>query len=1785
MRKYRTVRILIIYCFLTCLVVSSYSTENIALGASELLPLQLPRDPGHSQWDEGNIDIAFEPGNIRGRNPNYYSLGVSRASLDDGNSLEDDGGAGSANFHFEVPILQLPGRGLDLALSMHYNSRMWYKVPIRGRDTMIFDMDGDWPAPGWSLGFGKLIGKMLVEADGTRHVCSIDEDPSQVPYICRTSDGSFIDIWFYAKKSEVHYPDGTVVTFDVLGQWEENLRTQYPSKITDANGNYISITYRNSLGPHIETITDTMGRTVRFHYDQSRRLTAITAPGLNNSTRTLIRLHYRVWGLDYGFSPTVLPTDCESLTGRGPVRCWKRPYDVSTIDAIYFPDTSAGYWFGDANSFSPYGMLVKVSQHRAMRFSAGSLTEQGTVTKGIMTRERVYNYPLRRSNSLTDVPVYTTMTERWEGMDTAPAVTQYTIFKPTLPKDDLRTGIREDCGLFPPTRIEVTYPDRTRSIQLAYNRPCEFDHGLNYQTQILDAQGQVLQDTTIVWEPGDGDSARIERTELGNGLRGQSMVTEFGYGPTHNQVTEVRTYDFDGVSLLRRTEIEYVTDLLYDDYHIFNLPKVIEVFDGLSSVPATRVEYSYDEEPLADTPRVTGHSAEFNPYNPLMVQRCVAYEEEELEICDPYHESSCSVRVVQICTEYEEVSSYERNRRGNITTITRYTDAANQTGPVIEKHRYDITGNLISISGSCCVETTYTYSAVTQYAYPDVVTIGSSSPASKLSTSTTYDFNTAAVLSTLDANGSLTVYTYSTMPSRIRAIVQATGAVTTYDYDDTNLSIIETTYLQDDFSQIAAQTVQRFNGLGLVRRREFRADVDVQSWNVSETQYDGMGRVWRQTQPFLREADSTQEQKYWNEMTYDALGRLTRVLAADGSNTYYHFNEVNRPGSASPTSGETVRVVDPWQRERWMRTNALGQLVEVVMPNPNGSGSVFEPGSIATFYHYNALDQLVGVLQGPRPQWRQFRYDSLGRLTHQYLPEKLPTLNDMGQYTGPRGRWTDVFVYDERSNLTSHTDARGVKAIYDYSGDPLNRLQAITYDISGVGDNSSPVLPANAVHYEYMPDGDVTRLWSVTTAGLSTEEYTYDAEGRLQAKTLLLTGQPKSPLVIGYRYDSWDRTTEIIYPRQYGTSLAPRKTVRSFFSVAGSVSSITIDGQQYGAFLYNAAGQVKEIALGLSGSNQVTESYQYEPASQLLERQQVVRSGNRLLDLSYDYLLPAPVSSGVFVEALPKGRTGSVTRVIDHLNPAENRNYIYDTWGRLTEVQAWSRPLSLLKSWRQQYDYDEYGNRTDVRAFGPPSPVLCDTSPCPVQPSPELPTEMRDGIRTLTYDTKTNRITTPGFAYDASGNQIRTSDADGQGQHYQYDAAGRVVKVLDQNGNLVESYAYYGATNERLSTQYGDHSIQSRFYVWSNSTVIGEYEDAATNGPFVIDSGDNSGIEMEDEGIQIELYENSNLRWTKSYIYVGWRLLATITPDPLGGKEVVYYHHPDRLSTRLVTNNADNSVIAHETFPFGVEMPGSSTGADSHIFTTYERSEHTGLDYAVNRYFDPNQGRFTQTDPLSIFTAQLTDPQSLNLYAYVRNRPNDLLDPLGLMDPRDGKPFKCGKWADGTDKLCVIYDGEISILGPEVTIIGDPPSQTLPRDLLLIRPAPNMQASMQATDHNSGGGSDKPIKPEQVCRDTMPKWGYPVVPMRSTPQIFADRRTPAQVARARALFERDVMLTRKHFGVPLEISRDLQFFEDNTSWATRMNQAIGMLGGGIIPPYLPFRTTINFGPPPTSSCK
>jgi len=143
--------------------------------------------------------------------------------------------------------------------------------------------------------------------------------------------------------------------------------------------------------------------------------------------------------------------------------------------------------------------------------------------------------------------------------------------------------------------------------------------------------------------------------------------------------------------------------------------------------------------------------------------------------------------------------------------------------------------------------------------------------------------------------------------------------------------------------------------------------------------------------------------------------------------------------------------------------------------------------------------------------------------------------------------------------------------------------------------------------------------------------------------------------------------------------------------------------------------------------------------------------------------------------------------------------------------------------------------------------------------------------------------------------------------------------------------------------------------------------------------------------------------------------------------DTIYYHGDQIGSVRMLTSS-DGWPISSDTFyPFGQEL-SPTTDPNHYRFADNERDAESGLDYMEARYYSSSTGRFINPDPSGLTYADITNPQSLNLYSYALNNPLIYIDPSGMAcvwdngsfdsedDPSTGTPEKCaaagGTWLD-----------------------------------------------------------------------------------------------------------------------------------------------------------------------------
>ena len=121
----------------------------------------------------------------------------------------------------------------------------------------------------------------------------------------------------------------------------------------------------------------------------------------------------------------------------------------------------------------------------------------------------------------------------------------------------------------------------------------------------------------------------------------------------------------------------------------------------------------------------------------------------------------------------------------------------------------------------------------------------------------------------------------------------------------------------------------------------------------------------------------------------------------------------------------------------------------------------------------------------------------------------------------------------------------------------------------------------------------------------------------------------------------------------------------------------------------------------------------------------------------------------------------------------------------------------------------------------------------------------------------------------------------------------------------------------------------------------------------------------------------------------------SIIPVATGMNGSLIFHHEDHLNGGNVDTDSLGAIISLiDYYPFGDTRVEENSGdyENDYKFTGKEKDEDTGLYYYEARYYDSAIGRFTAVDPWS---GELTDPQTLNKYAYVTNNPLKYVDPSG----------------------------------------------------------------------------------------------------------------------------------------------------------------------------------------------
>lgn len=243
------------------------------------------------------------------------------------------------------------------------------------------------------------------------------------------------------------------------------------------------------------------------------------------------------------------------------------------------------------------------------------------------------------------------------------------------------------------------------------------------------------------------------------------------------------------------------------------------------------------------------------------------------------------------------------------------------------------------------------------------------------------------------------------------------------------------------------------------------------------------------------------------------------------------------------------------------------------------------------------------------------------------------------------------------------------------------------------------------------------------------------------------------------------------------------------------------------------------------------------------------------------------------------------------------------------------------------------------------------------------------------------------YRYDSVGNRVE-KDVNGEIVGYRYRGANNQLGsvVHDRNGNIIEDEKHryvYDSENRLIEVWSGDHRVAAYKY------------DAFGRRISKTDSSGNTTYYAYGEGLEVLTEFKENALPEHDYIYAGNSRVARVDFDGSGFHEDTFFYHTDHIGSSIsVTDRITDQVWDNEYLPYGdsaKEQIHGFTDVD-HQFSSKELDENTGLYYFGARYYNPGIGRFMSVDPAGI---DITNPQSWNRYAYVRNNPYTYVDPDG----------------------------------------------------------------------------------------------------------------------------------------------------------------------------------------------
>jgi len=254
------------------------------------------------------------------------------------------------------------------------------------------------------------------------------------------------------------------------------------------------------------------------------------------------------------------------------------------------------------------------------------------------------------------------------------------------------------------------------------------------------------------------------------------------------------------------------------------------------------------------------------------------------------------------------------------------------------------------------------------------------------------------------------------------------------------------------------------------------------------------------------------------------------------------------------------------------------------------------------------------------------------------------------------------------------------------------------------------------------------------------------------------------------------------------------------------------------------------------------------------------------------------------------------------------------------------------------------------------------------------------------------------YVYD-SLNRLGSAAGSGWGNSYVYDGFGNLLQknvtagsapTLTQTVNAANNQINgrsYDANGNDITGSFVSYDFLNRMISYGG-TYLNEYSYDAANRR-IYKAAYSNGSTLQSEGYILYGLDGENLgTYTPTLFNNGSGQEGMLLEQATGRT----YFFGKKLFT---TEDMVGSAASQGTFfPWGEQRTGNTS--EQYGFATYWQDSESGLDFFGARYFSGAQGRFTTPDwsarPQPVPYAKFTDPQTLNLYSYVRNNPLSLRD-------------------------------------------------------------------------------------------------------------------------------------------------------------------------------------------------